>query len=518
MSTINVEKKSFVLIHGWGCDQSCWQPLIADLENFFRVTSIDLPGFGVAPITSDYSLDNILSILIDQIPPESWVMGWSLGGMLAIQLAHRYPQIISGVISLAANAKLVADDDYPDAMPLQINQNFNQSFKDDPAATLKLFSGLLAQGAEDERGLLKQFRKMLHPERINPNWHDALLLLSKIDNRQAISEMKQPCLQLLASDDSLVPASIATYLKQLNSQHQIEIVERSSHALHWCHPEWVSSLILSFVSKTTEAMTAFPDRHEFKSQVAKKFSKAASTYDQAAEIQRVSGNRLLNEFLGDRQLPENSVVMDLGCGTGFFSKSLQKRFNYSSIVGVDLSFDMLSAARTKSSCLFVAGDAEKLPFSDNSIDLIYSNFALQWCFDLPKLFSELKRVLKPNGEMVFTTLGNKSLHELRAAWNSVDNQQHVNRFVDQASLINFLNSGFSLLKTESQLLQAQFDSLHDVLHSIKAVGATYHTASAKGLMGRKKWIQLTEAYEQFRTQGKLPLSYDVIFVWAKKHE
>lgn len=508
-------KISLVLIHGWGCDQSSWQPLIPELEKLFTITAIDLPGFGNAPMICDYSLENILSILIDQIPDNSWVMGWSLGGMLAIQLAHHYPQKISGVVSLAANVKFVADDNYIDAIPLQVNQDFNQSFVNNPAATLKLFSGLLAQGAEDERSLLKQFRKLLQPERVNSNWYDALLLLSKIDNRQIITELKQPCLHIFVESDSLVPVSAASCLKQFNSLHQVEIISRSSHALHWCQSEQLLSLIRKYIlysgpSRRTEV------QQQFKSQVAKKFSRAASTYDQAANIQRISGNRLLNEFLGASQLLESSVVMDLGCGTGFFSNALQERFNNSLIIGVDLSVDMLSAAQQKLPGLFVAGDAETLPFANNSIDLIFSNFALQWCFDLPLLFNELRRVLKPGGELIFTTLGNKSLHELRTAWNLVDDQQHVNAFVDNTSIIALLGSKFLQVNVDAQLLQARFDNVHDLLHSLKSVGATYHAASTKGLMGRKKLFQLTQAYEQFREQGKLPLTYDVIFARAVK--
>ena len=236
-----------VLIHGWGCDQSSWQPLIADLEKYFTVIVIDLPGFGGAPIISDYSLENILSILMDQIPAKSWLMGWSLGGMLAIQLAYRYPQKISGVISLAANAKFVANDDYPNAMAIKTNQEFNQSFVANPAVTLRLFSGLLVQGAVDERGLLKQFRKMISIESVNPDWYDALLLLSTMDNRKAIVEMKQVCLHIFADGDSLVPVSAASSIKELNAGHQVEIIAHSSHALHWCQPELLLNSIRQFI-------------------------------------------------------------------------------------------------------------------------------------------------------------------------------------------------------------------------------------------------------------------------------
>ncbi len=532
----NFQKKiSLVLIHGWGCDQSSWQPLRSELERLFTLTLIDLPGFGSASIAHDYSLDKTLSILNHQIPDNSWLMGWSLGGMLAIRLAQHYPQKILGVISLAANAKFVAETDYPDAMSLQVNQQFNHSFIENPLAALKVFSGLLAQGAEDERALLKQFRKMLQPENIHSSWYDALILLSQIDNRHAISELTQPCMHIFADADSLVPVSAASCVKQLNPRHQVNIIERSSHALHWCHPIAVLTLIREFIlnsyshknpegSRSTDEWVANVEsvQQATKSRVAKKFSRAASTYDQAAEIQAIAGNRLFNEYGIGLQLSDDSVIMDLGCGTGFFLDKLQKHFHPALMLGVDLSFDMLLAAQKKSSGLWVAGDAEKLPFSANSVDLIYSNFALQWCFNLPLLLDELCRVLKPGGELIFTTLGSQSLYELASAWREVDSQPHTNQFVDKGLMRALLETRFTAVRLDSQLLEMQFDTIHDLLRSLKSVGATYHAAANQGLMGRKKFIQLAGAYEQFRKHGKdgksekLPLTYDVIFVRATK--
>jgi malonyl-CoA O-methyltransferase len=513
MSTI--QQHTLVLIHGWGCDSSTWQPILEKLQYSFNLVLIDLPGFGTAPAIENYSLENLLSIMSAQIPDGSWVMGWSLGGMLAAQLAYRFPQKISGVISLAANARFVATADYPEAMSLKTNQEFNQSFFANPASALKVFSGLLAQGAVDERSLLKKNRSLISPEKVNSDWFSALILLSEMDNRKVLAEIKQPCLHLLADGDSLVPVSAAKKMQQISPLHQVEVIAHSSHALHWCHPELTAQHVCRFV-ESHSSLTGIVNQKVFKSRVAKKFSKAVSSYDHAAGVQRRSGHYLLENFAQDIQLNDMSVVMDLGCGTGYFLNPLKEKFGNISIVGVDLSLSMLSIAKQKAKVNFVAGDAEGLPFADQSIDLIYSNFALQWCFNLPLLFSELYRVMKPGAELIFTTLGNETLHELRSAWKQVDDQKHVNSFVDQAVLVGLLESRFPRVTFDRQLMQVQFDNPHELLHSLKSVGATYHESSSKGLMGRKKFMQLSSACEEFRQEGKLTLTYDVVFVRAKK--
>ncbi|MDF3014733.1 MAG: bioC, partial [Cellvibrio sp.] len=150
---------NLVLIHGWGCDSRTWQPLLKFLQAFSSVTLIDLPGFGACPVVPEFSLDPVLDKIAKQLPPDAVVMGWSLGGMLAVQLAARFPERIRAVITLAANLKFVAAPDYPVAMPRATNRQFNRMFAQDPQVTLKLFGGLLAQGDADERNLLKQLRR-----------------------------------------------------------------------------------------------------------------------------------------------------------------------------------------------------------------------------------------------------------------------------------------------------------------------------------------------------------------------
>src|SRR5688572_5114562 len=91
---------NLVLIHGWGRDSRTWQPVLESLQSFATVTLIDLPGFGASTVLPEFSLDAVLDKIAAQLPQDAVIMGWSLGGMLAVQLAARFPGSIRAVITL----------------------------------------------------------------------------------------------------------------------------------------------------------------------------------------------------------------------------------------------------------------------------------------------------------------------------------------------------------------------------------------------------------------------------------
>ncbi len=514
-----------VLLHGWGSASQSWQPLIPALQNIANVIALDLPGFGESQAVPNFTLDAIVQLIAAQLPEKCVLIGWSLGGMFAVQIAARYPQKISKIITLAANAKFVASRDYDIAMPLAVNRQFNKSFAADPQSTLKLFSGLLAQGATNERALLKQVRVLAEPDKINSNWLQALELLSQLDNREAFAQLTQPGLHLLAEKDVLVPDSAATALLQLNSQQSVQVIPDAAHALHWSQPELVVQAIQDFIKPVALD----------KKQVAHSFSRAAATYDSVANLQRKVGELLLEKVMPN---PAVQVVLDLGCGTGYFTPQLQSKFPQALVVGVDIAEGMLQFAREKwgqshlmarslnldeshslngSDPIFACADAEQLPFADQSVDIIYSNFALQWCANLSHLFAELQRVLKPDGRIIFTTLGPATLHELKSAWEQVDALVHVNQFHERDQLVNHLKAkALEIVEFEHAQEVMQFEQLSDLTRSLKALGAqNMNRGRAVGLTGRKKIQAFKQAYENFRSNDLLPATYDVFYVKVK---
>lgn len=243
--------------------------------------------------------------------------------------------------------------------------------------------------------------------------------------------------------------------------------------------------------------------------VADSFSRAAATYDQAAGFQRSVGANLLAR-LPDAPAPLD--IIDLGCGTGHFTRALSDRYQQP-VVGLDLAEGMLRHAREHSPGQggWIGADAEALPLRSASQDLIFSSLALQWCPQLQRVLAEARRVLRPGGCLAFNTLLDGSLHELREAWRAVDDHVHVNHFMPRGELESLLAAaGFASWRCEVEQHVLHYSQLGELTRELKALGANNRNPGRPGgLGGAARLRTLTAGYERFRTPQGLPASWGV---------
>lgn len=258
--------------------------------------------------------------------------------------------------------------------------------------------------------------------------------------------------------------------------------------------------------------TCLPDKR----QVAASFSRAAPTYDSVAAFQRDVGERLLAS-LPTPWVP--SRWLDLGCGTGHFSRALQVRFGDAQGLALDLAEGMLHHARAHdSAAVYVAGDAESLPLRDASVDLVFSSLAIQWCARLDRVLAEASRVLRPGGVLAFSSLCVGTLAELRASWQAVDGHVHVNRFRDfQAYEHQCLDSGLEVVQVQRHAHGLHYPDLRSLTHELKALGAhNLNPGRPSGLTGRARIAALRQAYERLREPAGLPVTYQVVYAVLRK--
>lgn len=248
-----------------------------------------------------------------------------------------------------------------------------------------------------------------------------------------------------------------------------------------------------------------------KRQVAASFSRAAASYDSVAQLQRDVGQALL------ARLPATLSVdrwIDLGSGTGHFSRVLGERFPQAEGVAVDIAEGMLRHARTLGGAQqYIVGDAEQLPLADASCDLLFSSLAVQWCGDFAAVLAEALRVLRPGGVMVFASLCDGTLSELRDSWRAVDSSVHVNRFRPLTRYQQLCtDSALQMLALEAVPHVLHYGDVRDLTHELKALGAhNINPGRPGGLTGRQRIKGLIDAYEGLRQPAGLPATYQVVY-------
>ena len=252
-----------------------------------------------------------------------------------------------------------------------------------------------------------------------------------------------------------------------------------------------------------------------KQQARRAFNKAAASYDAVAELQNEIGDRLIERLDYVRLQPAR--ILDLGAGTGFFSSALLKRYRKADVVALDLAENMLRQVQSRGGWFrkprCVCADGESLPFADDSFDFIFSNLMLQWCVDLEATLAELRRVLAPGGLLMFATFGPDTLMELRASWEAVDGFTHVNSFVDMHDVGDSLvNTRWAEPVMDSERITVTYRELSTLMQDLKQIGAHNVTLGrSRGLTGRQRMQQFAAAYEQYRAEGVLPASYEVVY-------
>ena len=285
------------------------------------------------------------------------------------------------------------------------------------------------------------------------------------------------------------------------------------------------------------------------------FDRAAAHYDDAAQIQREICARLSAFALRvDLQpaLPSDAPVLDAGCGTGFGFAELDRLCPGATRIALDLAPSMLKQAGrrhtpdrattspvegteameaaacavtagsrdadTASAFLAVCGDLEHLPLASDSLALIWSSLAIQWC-DPARALAECARVLAPGGVALVATLGPRTLWELREAFALIDGARHTIDFHPAPEWMRAARAAaLTPLAHDCVELHACAPDLRGLLQDIKRIGAaTVDGGRRRQPLGRAAWARLQATYERHRRpDGRLPATYDVILLALRK--
>lgn len=238
-------KQTLVLLHGWGFHSGVWEPFLPYLENHFTIIALDLLGFGENTDTSEnLTLDSLTKNVLENTPPSAIFLGWSLGGLVAMNIAIHHPKRITQLIALTSTPKFVAHQDWPGMSPKVLNQ-FYEALKNDYQATLQLFILLQSPDRSTIRLLKKQAEKSKPPSERALN--EGLHILKETDLREKLQKTQCPQLYLFGRCDTLVPPAVAEKLSALTGYAKTDIAPKAGHAPFLSDPEWCAEKIKAFL-------------------------------------------------------------------------------------------------------------------------------------------------------------------------------------------------------------------------------------------------------------------------------
>jgi malonyl-CoA O-methyltransferase len=253
------------------------------------------------------------------------------------------------------------------------------------------------------------------------------------------------------------------------------------------------------------------------------FGRAAAGYAEVAMLQREAESRLLEQLeVLEARVPAR--ILDVGSGPGRASGVMKGRWPKSEVVALDIALPMLGQVpkhtRFWRPVRRVCGEAGMLPFADGSFDLVFSNLCLQWVPELPVALAEFRRVLRPEGLLLFTSFGPDTLAELRESYlEAGEGNPPLSPFAAIQQIGDALvSAGFRNPVLEREDFTLTYRDVMTLLRELRAIGAgDARNARARGLGGKGRQARMVAAYETRRSaEGLLPSTWEVIgaMAWA----
>ena len=241
-----------VLLHGWAMHSGIWGSLVARLARRFRVYAVDLPGHGHSALTAPFTLDNACAAVSASIPVDSrplTVIGWSLGGLVAMRWARQETARVGRVVLVATSPRFAAADDWQHAVSTQTLTRFGDELHVAWKLTIQRFLALQLHGSEHARATLATLRHQIFA-RGEPSpkaLFGALETIVTTDLRAEVADIAQPALVIAGSRDTLALPAAGRWLAERMPDARVAPIEGAAHVPFLSHAEAFGAAVDPFV-------------------------------------------------------------------------------------------------------------------------------------------------------------------------------------------------------------------------------------------------------------------------------
>lgn len=241
-----------VFVHGWGMNGDVWEDVVRALLPHYRVTIVDLPGHGRSfEHLKDYKLPSLATQLRQIMPENATLVGWSLGGQVATQLALDNPGLVKKLVLVASAPQFECSADWPEGVDPEVLDSFAGDLRTDFKATVKRFIAIQAMGSDNAQELQRTLRERVFRHG-NPQiaaLEGGLKTLHEVNLRPRLSELQCPVLLISGEHDTLFRPAAAKQTCELIPQARLSVIKGAGHAPFISHPDEFLAALNNFLSE-----------------------------------------------------------------------------------------------------------------------------------------------------------------------------------------------------------------------------------------------------------------------------
>jgi pimeloyl-[acyl-carrier protein] methyl ester esterase len=245
------------LIHGWALNLRVWDGLVQALSGHFRLLALDLPGHGRSPWNTSHGTPAEQAWAIQEtlasVSERYALLGWSLGGHIALDLAAAMPGRIERLILVGTTPRFTAAPDWPHGKPPEMLARMAVQLRTDYRRMVRDFLDLQVRGSVCADSVLEKLRQALfvHGEAQPQALETGLNILATSDLRPALPHVRVPALSISGQYDRITPPSASRAMAEAIPDARYVEIRRAAHAPFLSHGKEFAELLQEFLRPET---------------------------------------------------------------------------------------------------------------------------------------------------------------------------------------------------------------------------------------------------------------------------
>jgi pimeloyl-ACP methyl ester carboxylesterase len=253
---VSGEGKPLILVHGTGADAQSFEDMIPILSKDFKVYAYDMRGFGETirptqvPLSDTLWADDLAGLMGELGVEQAALAGWSLGGIVAMEFALRYPQMVSHLILIGSGSPLPTSTPM-DRSGFETRRKLAEegaSIEEIVEKTFEFSKGAYSPHVvQNKPEALEKLRQTLL--RNDPKSYADVIKATRSDFGPKLGEIGHPTLIIVGEDDTRTPVEMSEGLNKAIPNSYMKVIENCGHFYGFEQPEETCRVMMNFLKR-----------------------------------------------------------------------------------------------------------------------------------------------------------------------------------------------------------------------------------------------------------------------------